>query len=184
MTERSGEREVPSVGALFRGFLGLGLIGFGGVLPLARRMLVERKRWLTAEAFTEILGLCQFVPGGNIINLSVAVGLDFRGVAGAVASLVGLVAAPTVVVIALGVFFDRFREDPHVQHLFAGLAAASAGLLVTTALKMLAPLRTRFFGLVVAGLCFGAVGWLRVPLLPTMLVLAPVSILFTWWRTA
>jgi chromate transporter len=184
MAERSDGVEVPSVGALFRGFLGLGLIGFGGVLPLARRMLVEQRRWMTAEAFTETLGLCQFLPGGNIINLSVAVGLDFRGVAGAVAALTGLVAAPTAVVIALGVFFDRFRDDPHIQHLFAGLAAASAGLLVTTALKMMAPLRTRFFGLVIAGLCFAAVGWLRVPLLPTMLVLAPVSIALTWWRPA
>jgi hypothetical protein len=80
------EREPPSIGALFVGFLGLGLIGFGGVLPLARRMLVERKRWLTPDAFTELLGLCQFLPGGNIINLSVAVGLEFRGVGGAAAS--------------------------------------------------------------------------------------------------
>ena len=184
MAERSGGVGVPSVGALFLGFLGLGLIGFGGVLPLARRMLIEQRRWMTAEAFTETLGPCQFLPGGNIINLSVAVGLEFRGAAGAVASLVGLVAAPTAVVIVLGVFFDRFREDPDVQHLFAGLAAASAGLLVTTALKMLAPLRTRFYGFAVAGVCFAAVGWLRVPLLPTMLVLAPISILLTWWRGA
>lgn len=184
MAERSGRVEVPSVGALFLGFLGLGLIGFGGVLPLARRMLVEQRRWMTAEAFTETLGLCQFLPGGNIINLSVAVGLEFRGAAGAVTALTGLMAAPTAIVITLGVFFERFRDDPHVRHLFAGLAAASAGLLVTTALKMLAPLRTRFFGLVITGLCFAAVGWLRVPLLPTMLVLAPVSIAITWWRGA
>ena len=184
MAERRGESEGPSIVALFVGFLGLGLMGFGGVLPLARRMLVEQRRWLTAEAFTETLALCQFVPGGNIINVSVAVGLEFQGVAGAVASLVGLIAAPTVVVIALGVFYDRFREDPHIQQLFAGLAAASAGLLVSTALKMIAPLRTKVLGLVVVGLCFIAVGWLRLPLLPTMLVLAPLSIALTWWRTA
>jgi chromate transporter len=176
--------ETPSIWALFLGFLGLGLIGFGGVLPLARRMLVGERRWLTGEAFTELLGLCQFLPGGNIINLSVAVGLDFRGVAGAAAALIGLVAGPTAIVIALGIFYDRFQHDPHVEHLFAGLAAASAGLLVTTALKMVAPLRTKFLGLVIVLLCFVAIGWLRLPLLPTMLVLAPFSICLTWWRTA
>ena len=61
----------PSIGEIFRGFLVLGLIAFGGVLPLARRMIVEQRRWLTATEFTDLLGLCQFLPGGNMINLSV-----------------------------------------------------------------------------------------------------------------
>ncbi|HHK8153405.1 TPA: chromate transporter, partial [Serratia marcescens] len=72
----------PGNAALFLGFLWLGLIGFGGVLPMARSMLVERRRWLNAEQFTELLGLCQFLPGGNVINLSVAVGMEFRGLRG------------------------------------------------------------------------------------------------------
>src|ERR1700722_9102203 len=99
MAERSGGAGAPSVWALFLGFLGLGLIGFGGVLPLARRMLVEQRRWMTAEAFTETLGLCQFLPGGNIINLSVAVGLESRGVAGAEPAMPGMTPAPAVVVL-------------------------------------------------------------------------------------
>lgn len=173
-------RSPPSVGALFLGFLGLGLIGFGGVLPLARRMIVEERRWLTGQAFTEILGLCQFLPGGNIINLSVAVGLEFRGVAGAVAALLGLIAAPIAIVIALGALYGRLQHDPTVLHMCAGLAAAAAGLLVSTALKMMAPLRTKLVSLLIVGLFFVAVGWLRLPLLPTMLVLAPLSILATW----
>jgi chromate transporter len=172
--------EPPSVWALFVGFLGLGLIGFGGVLPLARRMIVEERRWLSGQAFTEILGLCQFLPGGNVINLSVAVGLEFRGVAGAVASLVGLIAAPTAVVIAFGVLYARFQNDPIVLHLFAGLAAAAAGLLVATALKMLAPLRRKLVPLVIVGVFFVAIAVLRLPLLPTMAVLAPLSVLATW----
>ena len=173
-------REPPTVAALFLGFLGLGLIGFGGVLPLARQMLVERKRWLSGAEFSELLGLCQFLPGGNVVNLSVAVGLEFRGAAGAVASLLGLIAAPTAVVIGLGVFYDRFQDDPRLRHVFAGLAAAAAGLLVSTALKMLAPLRTSLSGLGIVALCLIAIAWLRLPLLPTMLVLAPLSILVTW----
>lgn len=171
--------DAPSVGALFTGFLLLGIMGFGGVLPMARRMIVEERRWLTAEAFTEILGLCQFLPGGNIINLSVAVGLGFRGVAGAAASLLGLIAAPTTIVISLGALYGRFKDDPALLRVFAGLAAAAAGLLVSTALKMVAPLRTKPVALLIVGLFFAAIAWLRLPLLPAMLVLAPVSILLT-----
>jgi chromate transporter len=170
---------VPSIPALFLGFLGLGLTGFGGVLPLARAMIVERRKWLTAEEFTELLGLCQFLPGGNIINMSVAIGLKFHGFAGALASLVGLIAFPSAIVIGLGAVYDAFRDDPHVQHMFAGLAAAAAGLLVSMAVKMALPLRRRPEAIAVALACFVAIAWLRLPLLATMLTLAPVSIVAT-----
>ncbi|QND45288.1 chromate transporter (plasmid) [Rhizobium lusitanum] len=174
------ERDTPTSTELFTGFLFLGLIGFGGVLPLARRMVVEERRWLSGEEFTDLLGLCQFLPGGNIINMSVAIGLKFRGIVGAFAALLGLIAAPTVIVIALGMLYDRFYDDPHIRHLFAGLAAAAAGLLVSMAIKIVLPLRRKPVAVAIAALCFLAIAILRLPLLPTMLVLAPLSILLTW----
>ena len=165
---------------LFRGFLLLGLTGFGGVLPLARRMMVEERGWLSGEEFTDLLGLCQFLPGGNIINMSVAVGLKFRGAAGAFASILGLIAAPTAIVIALGIVYDRYQDDPLLRHLFAGLAAAAAGLLISTAVKIAWPLRRRPLALAIAALCAVAIAILKLPLLPTMLVFAPIGILATW----
>jgi chromate transporter len=172
--------EAPTVGQLFRGFLTLGLTGFGGVLPLARHMLVERRRWLSAAEFTELLSVCQFLPGGNIINMSVAVGLHFRGIPGALAALFGLIAAPTAIVIALGTIYARFQSDPDVVRMFAGLAAAAAGVLVAMAVKLALPLRRRPVGVFFAALCFMAVAVFQFPLLLTMLVLAPLSILATW----
>jgi len=171
---------LPSTRELFVGFLTLGMIGFGGVLPLARRMIVEQRRWLTPAQFTDMLGLCQCLPGGNIINLSVAIGLHFRGVAGALASLLGLIAAPSAVVIALGVIYQRFQDNPSVQHLFAGLAAAASGLLIAMALKMLMPILKKPLPLLIACLFFVSIGLLRLPLLPTMLILAPLSIIAIW----
>jgi chromate transporter len=170
----------PSNGQLFTGFLMLGLIGFGGVLPLARSMLVEQRRWLTAEQFTELLGLCQFLPGGNVINLSVAVGMEFRGLRGALSALLGLICAPTAIVVGLGVIYARYQDDAHVQHVFAGLAAAAAGLLLSTAFKMLLPLWGKWLPLAIVAIALVAIAWLRLPLLPTMLVLAPLSILLAW----
>lgn len=170
----------PSVTALFTGFLTLGLMGFGGVLPLTRRMVVEERRWLTAPEFTELLGLCQFLPGGNVINLSVAIGLEFGGITGAFAALAGLLAAPTAIVIALGAVYARYQNDPALQHVFAGLAAAAAGLMIATAAKMARPLLKKPVPLAIAAACFGAIAILRLPLLWTMLALAALSILMRW----
>ncbi|QDQ80840.1 chromate transporter [Paraburkholderia megapolitana] len=167
----------PTLREIFGGFLGLGLISFGGALPLARRAVVERRHWLTAAEFTDLLGLCQFLPGGNVINLSVAIGMRFRGLPGALAGLLGLIAGPSLVVIGLGVLYEHTQNDPHVKHLFAGLAAAAAGLLVAMAVKILLPLRHDPAAAIIAALGFVAIAIVRVPLLPTMLVLTPLSML-------
>ena len=79
----------PSCGELARGFCEIGLLGFGGVLPWARWMVVEQRRWLTGAEFTDLLALCQFLPGPNVVNLSVALGARFQGARGALASLAG-----------------------------------------------------------------------------------------------
>ncbi len=174
----------PGIAALFARFLLLGLSGFGGVLPLAHRMLVEDTRWLTMDEFTELLGLCQFLPGGTIINLSVAVGMRFRGAGGAVVSIVGLVTAPAVIVVALGIVYGRFSQDAVLRHGFAGLAAAACGLLAAMAVRIVRPLRRRPLAAVLALVCFGAVALLRAPLLPTMFILAPLSMALLGRRRA
>jgi chromate transporter len=172
----SGLAPPPGVSEIFSGFLGLGLISFGGALPLARRAIVEQRRWLSASDFTDLLGLCQFLPGGNVINLSVAIGMRFRGLPGALAGLLGLIAGPSLVVIGLGVLYEHTQSDPHIRHLFAGLAAAAAGLLISMAVKIVLPLWRKPVAAFIAMLGFIAIALLRFPLLPTMLVLTPLSI--------
>ncbi|MQR01775.1 chromate transporter [Glaciimonas soli] len=173
------EAVIPTSKQLFMGFFGLGMTAFGGALPLAHRMVVDKRRWLSEAEFVELLGLCQFLPGGNIINLSVAIGMRFRGVKGAFAAIMGLIAVPSLVVIMLGVLYEHFQNDPQIKHLFAGLAAAAAGLLVSMAIKIALPLRKHVSLALLATVCFVAIAWLRYPLIWVMLVMTPVSVLVT-----
>ncbi|MCC7275814.1 MAG: chromate transporter [Alphaproteobacteria bacterium] len=185
-SDRAASRAVPSPGLaeLFGAFLGIALSGFGGVLPWARRMLVERRGWLSSQEFTDVLGLCQFLPGPNIINVSIAVGARFRGVAGSLAAVLGLVAAPVALMCVLGALYARFGALPAVQGTFLGVAAAAAGLIVAMAAKMAVPLlRARPLDatpVVLAG--YVLVGLLRLPLLWVLPPLALVGILVAWWR--
>ncbi len=174
MTERVTP---PSVGEIFWGFLSIGIIGFGGVLPWARRMVVEQRRWLTPVEFIDLLSLCQFLPGPNIVNFSVALGSRFRGPLGAVAAVVGLISLPMVVVVTLGSLYAGYSDQPVVARAAAGLAAAASGLVVATALKIASPLRDKPMAIAIALVVMVAIAWLHLPLVPTMLVLAPASIL-------
>ncbi len=169
--------DVPSSRSLFLAFAATGVLAFGGALPLARRMIVERKQWLTAAEFTELLALCQFLPGPNIVNLTVALGARFRGVPGAIAALTGLLAAPMAIAIGLGTLYARYGGFPPVHRAFVGLAAAAAGLILATACKIAWPIRNRPLDLGLAITAFVAIALVRLPLLPTMLALVPAGIL-------
>lgn len=169
-------RQPASLRELFAGFFSVGIIGFGGVLPWIRRMVVEQRGWLTAAEFTDMLALCQFLPGPNVCNLAVCLGARDRGVRGAVVAVVGLLAAPVVIVIGLGIVFDRFSGNPVVARALAGLASAAAALVLATALRIAGPLLGRRLGMTVAAVTFVAVAVLRLPLLPTLLLLVPISV--------
>jgi chromate transporter len=165
-------RPNPTVADLFTGFFLVGVCGFGGVLPWARRMIVEQRGWLTPAEFTEMLGLCQFLPGGNIMNVAVALGARFRGVPGAAASIVGLLAAPVAIVILLGMIYDQYAGVPAVKRAFVALTAAACGYLLATALKIIAPLWGRPAAIGIAAVTFVAIALARIPLLIALPLLA------------
>jgi chromate transporter len=180
------DRDSPGPGALFLAFLNVGLSGFGGVLPFARRTLVERRAWLSEAQFGETLALCQTLPGPNIVNLSVVVGSRFAGPAGALAAVTGLMAAPVAVVLALAALYARYGAVGRAPELIAGLGAGASGLVAATAAKMAWPLirRRPATAAPFVVLAFVAVGLLRLPLVGVLMVLAPLSILLAWRRPA
>ena len=170
----------PSLTELFTGFFTIGMFGFGGVLPWARRLVVEQRRWMTASEFTDLLGLCQFLPGGNIMNLTVALGARFHGIPGAAAAFLGLMTAPVAIVIGLGAVYQRYAGLPVVRHGFAALAAAAAALVLSTALRIAAPLRASPLEVGIAVVTFCAIAVLRLPLPLALPVLAALSTPVLW----
>jgi chromate transporter len=186
MAGTASDAALPAPGprALFLAFLAVGLSGFGGVLPFARRELVDKRAWLDAETFTETLALCQSLPGPNVINLSIAVGSRFAGVPGAIAAIAGLVGAPVVIVIGIGALYGRFGAVPRLQGAIVGLGAAAAGLVAATAARMAWPLvkRRPVSAAAFMALAFAAVGLMRLPLPWVLLVLAPAGVAAAWRR--
>src|SRR5579871_7064583 len=88
----------PDLLTLFVAFAKMSLAGFGGVLAFARRGIVEEHKWMTADEFNETFALCHFLPGPNIVNLSVVFGSRFGGIPGGIAAFAGLVGPPLMLV--------------------------------------------------------------------------------------
>lgn len=166
----------PSNKELFTGFMKLGLMGFGGVLPLAHRMIVEDRKWLNSNEFTHLLGVCQILPGGNIINMAVAIGYQFHGVKGAISSVIGLIFAPTIIVILLYELYAQFQNIPTIKHMIEGLAAAAAALLFAMGLKMLRPILKSYLTIFTIIMTIFFMLIVKIPLLFTLLILVVINL--------
>jgi chromate transporter len=161
---------------LFLGFLKIGLLGFGGIAPWARHIIIEERRWLTDKEFAAILGIGQILPGPNTMNASVMIGDRFQGVGGVLACLLGQMAMPLAIVTSLAVVYQRFAEVPEVKAALVGAAAGAAGLVLGTALKMVRKIKLTPLALLVGTMAVAAIGLLAWPLVPVVLVLVPLSV--------
>jgi chromate transporter len=172
----------PSLVELFLAFAKMSLAGFGGVLVWARRGIVDQHRWMTAEEFNETFALCHFLPGPNVVNLSVVFGSRFRGVPGGIAAFAGLVGPPVVIVTILAALYARFGEIDALRRILAGVSCAAVGLLISALLRMMVPLirKRDSVGLVVMAAVFVAIGLLRLPLPAVLLLAIPLSIAITF----
>ena len=165
---------------LFIGFSKIGMSGFGGVLPWARRTIVEEERWLTSEEFSAMLGICQIVPGPNIVNLGVCVGSRFAGIPGAIAAVTGLMLGPVALVIVLGILYEHYSYMPVVQGMLRGVSAVGVGLIASTGFKMMRTELQYPPMLVVIILTVLAATYFHLGLGWVVLISSPLALLLAW----
>jgi chromate transporter len=179
---KPGAMKRISKAELFLGFLKIGLLGFGGVGPWSRHVIVEERRWLTDQEFAAVLGTGQILPGPNTTNAAVIIGDRFQGLGGVLACLMGMMAMPLVVVTTLAVVYDRIATFPEVNAGVTGAAAAAAGLVLGTALKMIRNIRLGPAAWLVIALGGAAIAGLAWPLAPVVIGLVSLAILLTALR--
>jgi chromate transporter len=158
----------------------MGLCGFGGVMPWARRILVDRRKWIDDREFAELLAIGQILPGPNICNIAVIVGYRYSGWRGSVAAAMGLIGAPFVIVLVLGALYHRFGNLAAVQGALRGMSAVAAGLVLMTGIKLAQSQPRTVRGFVFGVLALLAVGVFHFPLGWTLLVLIPTALFAEW----
>ena len=171
---------------LFVSFTLLALQGFGGVLPVVQRELVEKKRWLTNEEFMEEWAVAQIMPGPNVMNLCIMIGGRYFGLKGALAATAGILLVPLLLLLVIALIYAGFASHPGVIGALRGMGAVAAGLILATGLKMLPAIKNHPLGLglcsLLGGLCFIAVALLRWPLAYPLLGLGAVACALTFAR--
>ena len=186
--DQDARPQPQSLTDLFVSFTLLALQGFGGVLAVVQRELVEKKRWLTREEFVEEWAVAQIMPGPNVINLALMIGQRYFGLRGALAALAGMLTVPLVVVLLLAMVYAQFAGHPGVAGALRGMGAVAAGLIAATGLKLLGALKQHPLGLPVCAAlalaCFAGVALLRLPLAYVLLGLGFVACAWTYRKLA
>jgi chromate transporter len=172
----------PTTREIFGAFFSVAISGFGGVLPYARRQLVDVKRWITDAEMTELLSLAQLLPGPNIVNVAIMLGTRFRGAAGAAAGVLGLVLVPLLLFLALGAIYQQYADVPWLKGAFAGVGAAAAGLVLSVGIRFAHALKPRAWVIALGVASFAAIAFAHLPLPLVVLVLAPLGVLVAWRR--
>jgi chromate transporter len=173
---------------LFVSFTWLALQGFGGVLAVVQREMVEKKRWLTPDEFLEDWAVAQVLPGPNVINLALMLGDRYFGLRGALAAVAGMLTVPLVVILVLAVLYAHFAGNPQVAGALRGMGAVAGGLIAATGIKLIPQLRKHPLGflacLAFVVIVFGAIALARIPLGWVLLVIGGIACTWTWRRIA
>jgi chromate transporter len=188
MSDQAPLNHPQSKADLFWSFTILALQGFGGVLAVVQRELVEKKRWMSREQFIEDWAVAQIMPGPNVINLALMIGGRYFGMAGALAGIAGMLAAPMVVVLMLAIAFGGVSDAPWAQGALRGMGAVSAGLIAAVGLKLISALRKNPMGMpacvLLAAASFVGVGVMRWPLLHVLLSTGLLACSWAYWQLA
>ena len=188
MTEPQALNQPRSKTDLFVSFTVLALQGFGGVLAVVQRELVDKKRWMTREQFVEEWAVAQVMPGPNVVNLSLMIGGRYFGLPGALAGLAGMLAAPLVVVLLMAIGFGTVSDTPWAQGALRGMGAVSAGLIAGTGLKLISALKANPMRMpaciTLASLSFVGVALLRWPLAWVLFGVGLLGIGWAWLQLA
>ena len=167
---------------LFWSMTWLALQGFGGVLAVVQRVLVDEKGWLTNEEFVEDWAVAQVLPGPNVVNLALMIGDRYFGLRGGLAALAGILTFPLLVVLVIAALFASVADLPMAQGALKGMGAVSAGLIAAVGLRLITALKVNVMSasvcIALAAITFIAIAVLRIPLVWVLLGLGSVA---TFW---
>ncbi len=168
-----------SLSDLFWSMTWLALQGFGGVLAVVQRVLVDEKRWLTNEEFIEDWAVAQILPGPNVVNLALMIGDRYFGLRGGLAALAGILTFPLLVVLVVAALFASVADMPMAQGALKGMGAVSAGLIAAVGLRLISALKANVMSagvcIALAAMTFIAIAMLKIPLIWVLLGLGSTA---------
>jgi chromate transporter len=162
---------------LFLQFLIVGAVSFGGgIIAYERILLVEKRKWLTADQFMAYLAISQTMPGLNSVNLAILAGDYLRGIKGSIIALLGLVLPGSTLVLLLGFVYTALTDHAITVLLLTGIAAGATGLLAAVTYRIGDAHWKKPISLILIAVTFVLMSIVKLPLLEVLAIMAPMGL--------
>lgn len=173
----SPQKNRPSLGDLFVQFFLIGAISFGGgIIAYERILLVEKRKWLSADEFMAYLAISQTMPGLNSVNLAVLTGDYLRGVVGSVVAVLGLILPGSVFVLGMGILYSASSDHPIANVILVGIAAAATGLLAAITYRIGSDHWRHMKSFLIIIATFFLMSMLKFSLLIVLTIMTPIAL--------
>lgn len=173
-----------SLSELFWSFTALAMQGFGGVVAIVQRELVDKKQWMTAAEFVEEWAVAQVMPGPNVVNLAMIIGNRFFGLRGALCALAGMLTFPLILLLLLAILYSQVATHAGVAGALRGMSAVAAGMIMASGLRLIPALKKHPSGwrlcALIVSVCFIGIALLRLPLVLILSLLGGASSLLVY----
>src|SRR5258708_34970376 len=136
---RRGSRSKVPLREFLRYFLRLGTIGFGGPIALAaamRRDLVEKRKWISAQEYSEGLAFSQLSPGPLAAQLAMYLGWIRAGTLGATLAGAAVFLPSFSMVVVLAALYLHYGTLAWIRGSFYGIGAAVIAIIARSAYKL------------------------------------------------
>ena len=120
---------------LFVAFFKIGFFTIGGgyaMLPLIQKEVVDENGWLTTDEFLDAIAISQTSPGAVAINISIFIGYKLNGVLGAIACTLGTVLPSLISILAIAMFFYKFKDIEVIKKVFLGIRPAVVAMIASS----------------------------------------------------
>ena len=141
-----------------------------------RRLLLEKRKWLTNDEFMAILAMGQTMPGLNSVNLALLSGDRIRGLAGAFAAVIGLISPGVCFVLAAAVAYSQGADYPLANVFLAGVSAGATGLIASVTLRIGRPHFKKWKSVPVILTTFVCMSFFKLSLVTVLLIMVPIGL--------
>ena len=168
---------------LFVTFFKIGIICFGGgytMISLIERDVVEKKNWLTTKEMMDIIAIAESTPGPIAINTATYIGTKRAGIMGALACTFGVVLPSFIIIFAISLFVEEFRNLTYVAYAFKGIRVAVLVLILNAVIKMFGSVEKTVFSIVVLLAVLAVCVFTDFYIIYTLLICAAAGIIYNF----
>ncbi|MBQ6124567.1 MAG: chromate transporter [Spirochaetales bacterium] len=124
---------------LFSGMFYISAFTFGGGFVIAtfvKKKFSDELGWIDESEMLDLIALAQSAPGAIAVNVAILVGWKVFGVIGMIASVLGTILPPMIILTAVSFIYNLIADNMYVAMVLKGMQAGVAAIILSVSIDL------------------------------------------------